>query len=184
MDKYFSYCPESGFDTFKTEELAKKAADEAIDWFRDNSNEGWDEVVANVCWGEIKQDANMVPTNQKVELEGEMVDCYDYKLLSIDQTSDQSGAGTISEFDPAEINELFTNVRKIDHKQGKFECYAVMGLAGDLAQIAYLNNGEWRIEIDNFPRQKKYYITNLPFSSVEEFQSDMARMGIDLEMAA
>ncbi len=57
--KFFSYCPDAGFDTFETEGEAKAAANTSIDYYRDNADEGWDEEVAQVCWGEVRQSATM-----------------------------------------------------------------------------------------------------------------------------
>lgn len=51
---------------------------------------------------------------------------------------------------------------------------------GDAGTIAYLGQGEWRVFVDNFPSQKKYFSTNLPIKSVQEFADDMARTGLDL----
>lgn len=58
-DRYFAYDPETGFETFSTEHLAITFANEIIDCYRDESSEGWDELVTQVCWGEIKQMATM-----------------------------------------------------------------------------------------------------------------------------
>jgi hypothetical protein len=55
QDKYFSYDPEAGFETHDSEEKAKAAAAESLQDYRDNAGEGWDELVEQVCWGEIKQ---------------------------------------------------------------------------------------------------------------------------------
>lgn len=59
MDKFFCYCPDAGFDTFETEKEAKESAETSIDWYRDNAEEGWNEEVNQVCWGEIKQQASI-----------------------------------------------------------------------------------------------------------------------------
>jgi hypothetical protein len=53
--KYFCYDPDTGFDTYKTAEEAMQAADDAISYYRDNADEGWNEEVSGVCWGELKQ---------------------------------------------------------------------------------------------------------------------------------
>lgn len=67
--KYFSYCPESGFETHQTKKEAEKSAQESIDYFRDYADEGWDEAVNNVCWGEINQHTVMI--DQKTIKEAE-----------------------------------------------------------------------------------------------------------------
>lgn len=53
--KYFCYDPVTGFETYKTDGEAKQAAEDAIDYYRYNADEGWNEEVSGVCWGEIKQ---------------------------------------------------------------------------------------------------------------------------------
>ena len=67
--KYFGYDPDSGFETFTTAKEAKEYAQDAIDWYRDHADEGWDEAVNSVCWGEIKQQTVM--TDEKTIKEAE-----------------------------------------------------------------------------------------------------------------
>lgn len=57
--KYFSYCPNAGFETHATLEEAKKSADDSVDYFRNHSEDGWSEEVGQVCWGELKEQATM-----------------------------------------------------------------------------------------------------------------------------
>jgi len=59
MAKFFSYCPDAGFETHDTVEEAKKAADDSIDYFRDNAVDGWSEEVDQVCWGEVKEQSTV-----------------------------------------------------------------------------------------------------------------------------
>ena len=54
MEKYFVYCPESGFEKFSTIEARDKYAKECIAAFLD---EGWDESVEQVVVGEITHQA-------------------------------------------------------------------------------------------------------------------------------
>lgn len=60
--------------------------------------------------------------------------------------------------------------------------YIVSEDKGDIAEINYLGNGEWRIFIDNFPNQKKFYTYNFPINSVEQFIDDMKRIGLNLKL--
>lgn len=57
--RYFAYDPDTGFETFETEQEAINFANDVIDDYRDNAGDGWDEIVGQVCWGEIKQVALM-----------------------------------------------------------------------------------------------------------------------------
>lgn len=88
---YFAYCPDSGFETFKTKEEAIKYAQDAIDWFRDEACEGWDESVEHVCWGKVIQETKMVNEMSTEEAEEKLgitlsSDCSgycDYKLEDV-----------------------------------------------------------------------------------------------------
>ena len=56
MDRFYSYNPDTGYDTHATEEEAKNAALRALDDYRDDStDEGWSEDVEHVAWGEIRE---------------------------------------------------------------------------------------------------------------------------------
>ncbi|THJ45087.1 hypothetical protein [Aeromonas veronii] len=59
MYPYFAYDPENGFKNFKTQEEAIAFANAAIDNYREDSADGWDELVEQVCWGDIKQMAKV-----------------------------------------------------------------------------------------------------------------------------
>jgi len=82
-ENYFAYDPESGFETYATAELAEEAADRLIADYAEYSHEGWDEMVSQVVWGEIKQRATEFKTGNIVEFEGEMTECVDYKLENV-----------------------------------------------------------------------------------------------------
>ena len=54
QDLWFCYSPDFGYEEFATEELAKKAAEDAIDSYRDDApSDGWSEEVWNVRYGKI-----------------------------------------------------------------------------------------------------------------------------------
>ncbi len=61
--RYFAYDPDGGLETFVTEQEAIAFANKVIDDYRDAADDGWDDLVEQVCWGEIKQKAVM--DNQK-----------------------------------------------------------------------------------------------------------------------
>jgi hypothetical protein len=61
--RYFSF-GEDGFKTHETPEAAEAAADAEIEWFRDDAGDGWSEAVERVCWGEIRQHAVIVSTEE------------------------------------------------------------------------------------------------------------------------
>ena len=59
--KYFVYSPDNGFDTFNTAAEAEAVAEDLIAQYREDACEdGWDEDVGSVCWGEVSQRAVMV----------------------------------------------------------------------------------------------------------------------------
>jgi hypothetical protein len=53
--KYFSYCPEEGFELHETAEQAKNAVEDALDFERSEAYEGWSDYIDQFCWGELKQ---------------------------------------------------------------------------------------------------------------------------------
>lgn len=82
--KYFAYCSETGFDTYKTEAEARSAAEKTLEgWQEDAADNGWNEDAGNVCWGKICEQVTVRPTGNKCEFEGEMVDEYSGKLEKI-----------------------------------------------------------------------------------------------------
>lgn len=54
--KFYSWSPEFGFMKHKTEEEAMKRAEYLIAEWRE-SEDDWTSLTAEVCWGEIKQQA-------------------------------------------------------------------------------------------------------------------------------
>lgn len=53
--KYFSYCPDEGFELHETAEQAQEAVNNALDFERGEASEGWADYVDQFCWGELKQ---------------------------------------------------------------------------------------------------------------------------------
>lgn len=58
--KFFMYEPDNGFETYKTAEEAKAAAEEAIHYYRGDAIDGWPDEVSQISWGEIKQASTQV----------------------------------------------------------------------------------------------------------------------------
>ena len=78
--KYFSYDPQGdGFDFHETAEQARDQAQQCIQIYLDD---GWDDMVEQVCWGEIKEIAtktNVRPIDENGRLpDGEFVG-YDFE---------------------------------------------------------------------------------------------------------
>jgi hypothetical protein len=80
MEKFFAYHPDAGFYTYPSAELAKEDAERWIEEYREDAGEGWDELVENICWGEIKQQAVEFCTEHQCNYDGELVACVDYRL--------------------------------------------------------------------------------------------------------
>jgi hypothetical protein len=76
-DRYFSHDGET-YTTHATEAEAQAEAQKAIDWWRDEADEGWDEAVTRVCWGEIREYAEERPDNTDGE-----EPAYDYVLAPV-----------------------------------------------------------------------------------------------------
>lgn len=79
--RYFAYSHETGFDTYETADEAKKAAEESLQAYRDVADDGWDDEVTGVCWGEIKQEAVELPTGELINDYGDYV--ADYELRDV-----------------------------------------------------------------------------------------------------
>ena len=78
-----------------------------------------------------------------------------------------------------ELENNFRSVEKVD--DGRVDAFRVMdGQGSDLGMITHLGKNEWRIFVDNFPGQKLYFSTNLPFESIEHFIGDISRTGLFL----
>jgi hypothetical protein len=52
---FFSYDHEDGIEFHDTAEQAKARAEAALDGDRDYADDGWNEEVIWICWGEVKQ---------------------------------------------------------------------------------------------------------------------------------
>lgn len=75
MDKYYAYSPETGFETFPTVEAAKEYANDSIESYRECAEEGWDEAVRQVSWGEIRQEATLTTEMTAEEAEEQGIGC-------------------------------------------------------------------------------------------------------------
>lgn len=76
MNKYFAYDNECGFELFSTAEEAEQHAQDQIDSFREQAAEGWPDAVESVCWGEVKQQSEMITLNagDEVDIDKEYAD--------------------------------------------------------------------------------------------------------------
>jgi len=54
---YFAYSPEYGFDYFASKQAAIDTAQEEIDAYREDADDGWSEDVQRVSWGIVMQQA-------------------------------------------------------------------------------------------------------------------------------
>jgi hypothetical protein len=85
---------------------------------------------------------------------------------------------------PNELDKHFANISRQEIKMYASDraiSFKVTNEFGsDAGDITYLGEGEWRIYVDNFPSQKKYFATNLPMKTVDQFAADVARTGLKL----
>ncbi len=82
-------------------------------------------------------------------------------------------------FDPKHLEQLYSNLAVVEDKQ--FSNYAVLDQIGNqVGQIVYMGDHEWRYLLDNFPAEKKFYSSNLPVKTQEQFESDIQRIGLKL----
>jgi hypothetical protein len=50
----------------------------------------------------------------------------------------------------------------------------------DFYEIYDLDENEYRFIIDNFPFPRRFYNTNIPWLSIEDFENDLKRMKIEI----
>lgn len=59
-------------------------------------------------------------------------------------------------------------------------CYVFSNAKGDFMEVFVIDGrADWRFVIDNYPHQRKFYSTNLPYRNIEDFEHDLERMGIE-----
>jgi len=82
------------------------------------------------------------------------------------------------EFKHEQLPELYEGVRVGNATMGV--CYIFSDIKGDFMEV-YILDGfrEWRFVIDNFPMQRKIFNSNLPYRSIEDFENDLSRIGIE-----
>lgn len=82
--KYFTYDPDDGFELHDTEDKARMEAERILRCYAvAATNEGWDELTGQICWGELKQYTKEIKHDERVYFEGELCFCVDYKLTNI-----------------------------------------------------------------------------------------------------
>ncbi|MCC6415089.1 MAG: hypothetical protein IT582_04185 [Opitutaceae bacterium] len=63
---WFSYDPGDGFETHGTEYAARKRAERALDYYKDEAgSEAWHEEVTQVCWGKVMQQVQETSRKQR-----------------------------------------------------------------------------------------------------------------------
>ena len=86
-------------------------------------------------------------------------------------------------FDPENLDKVFSNLEKFEDRYTNCSAsYFCVNEKGDrVDSINFLTPSEMRIHVDNFPHQKKFYSSNLPIQSIDEFQKDIERTGLKLK---
>ncbi len=82
------------------------------------------------------------------------------------------------------LPELFEGIEQKKSSASFDFNYTLSEAKGEVAKISYLGKNEWRIFIDNFPSQKKFYSTNFPIVTVERFMAEMKHIGLNLKLKA
>lgn len=96
------------------------------------------------------------------------------------ETSTKSKNLQTEPFEPKRIDKHFKNISRRPTTMGElFVLYKEN--KGDIAEIYYMGKGTWHVIIDNFPAQRKNYSTNFPIKTVDEFISEMKRIGLNFE---
>ena len=128
MNRFFSFDGE-GFETHDTPEAAKAAAEAWLDYYRDESGDGWSEEVTNIYWGEIRQQVtqcdvrtrdDVVAAGDDAELdkmdgEGWSYIC-DYQLADVDPPGDGEEPTSAQKLEDLEV---WTVERHVDFEFGE-----------------------------------------------------------------
>lgn len=61
MTDWYSYDPDDGFQHWGSAAEAQRAAEEALEYARDDAGDGWSEVRA-ICWGRLVVSEQVVET--------------------------------------------------------------------------------------------------------------------------
>lgn len=128
---YFSYGSEHGFEWHKTESEAIEAAESAIDDYRGDACDGWNEEVDSICWGIIMQSSTMVgerPRTEEDRCDSAIDTICDYALLPAIETpaTDRIVAGIKADG----VEEFVSNtVHKIFDESGAVPALAYLSLA-------------------------------------------------------
>lgn len=85
------------------------------------------------------------------------------------------------EFNHEQLPDLFEGVRIGNAMQGVCYVFSSPKYNGDFMEVYVINarTQQWRFVIDNYPRQRKFFATDLPYRTVEDFEHDLVRMGIE-----
>ncbi len=81
---FFSFDTEDGIEFHKTAEEAKAKAEKNLDLCRDYADDGWDENVQDICWGEVR--GRVTETERRPCTPEDCMDCdeiVDYALLDL-----------------------------------------------------------------------------------------------------
>lgn len=81
---FFSYDHEDGIEFHETAEEAKARAEKALDMDRDVAEDGWDDNVTDICWGEVK--GRVVETMRRPTTPEDNTDCEEWVDYAMQDT--------------------------------------------------------------------------------------------------
>jgi hypothetical protein len=81
---FFSYDHEDGIEFHETAEEAKARAEKALDMDRDFAEDGWDDNVTDICWGEVK--GRVVETMRRPTTPEDNTDCEEWVDYAMQDT--------------------------------------------------------------------------------------------------
>lgn len=77
-----------------------------------------------------------------------------------------------------EIVKNYSNIRRVEGFTDMK--YVARNQNCDFLEIYDLGQGEIRFVFDNFPRLRTVFSTNIPYYSLEQFESDLSRIDIEI----
>jgi len=100
--------------------------------------------------------------------------------ITENQESHKLHQHTVSKrFSLSEIMECYENVTpQKETEHGK--SFAVSNEKGHYMEVFDLGHNEIRFIKDNFPMPRRFFNTNIPYTSLEDFESDLRRMNLPI----
>lgn len=83
-----------------------------------------------------------------------------------------------SEFDINKLPDYYYGVRKGNSINS--ESFYFSDVKGNYLEIHKIGKNDLRFVHDNFPGNRRFFSTNIPYQNIEQFEADLVRMNIPI----